>query len=195
MRELLAHSHYGPLVGVATFTKVGLLGLLPFIPFVFAKAGLNFYLLGFAVAAFSLGSVFGAVTYRPRDPLRMGQSFRVNTTVMYFSTAFIVVSLKFGMIWIVPLAALSAGVACARYSIELRSMRQLISPPEHMPSLVSLQGLFARIITPASGAMYGLLYAQSTSTSISFGVGALIIVGGITFSLLAARGFEQSYRS
>lgn len=188
---LLAHPHYGPLLGVTSTVKVGLLGTLPFIAFVFTNAGLNVIVLGVILATFSLGSVLGALFYRVQPNDKLAAIFRRDTAVMFLSAALIIGGLKFRILWLVPLSSFLGGAFSARFSIEMRAMRQLLSPPAHIPSLVSLQGLFSRVVTPLAGIIYGFLFAAQTTDNFAWGVAFLVAASGILFSSMAANGFDR----
>ena len=191
IRMLLRHPLYGPLLGLTSTVKVGLLGVLPFIGFILVKTISSPFWLGVVLAAFPFGSFLGALTYRSFSHDRLSSVFFMDTVLMFLASAALIISLKVGLFWGIPAGALFGGVFCARYTIQIRAMRQIVSHHDQMPALVSLQGLFSRIVTPVSGVMFGILFALDTSQLFVYVIGLCIVIVGSIFSFISARAFKD----
>jgi MFS family permease len=191
LRTLLLHPFYGPLLGVTSSVKISLLGVLPFIPFLFTKENLGVFSLAVVLAAFPLGSFLGALSYKKLSIEKLASVFLTDTIAMFVAAAIIIVCLKFQWIWAVPIAAFAGGLFCARYTIQIRAMRLIITPSNQLPKLVSLQGLFSRVVTPLAGLLFGSVFALAAPPLLSFLVGVLIVLIGSIFATFAAGGFRK----
>jgi hypothetical protein len=193
--KVVKHPYYGPLMVVSSFVKIALVGALPFIAFVLSKKVENSILLGGCLAAFPLGSFLGALSYKSKSSNLLMKSYMLDSVIMFCATAVLIIGLKIENLALPVLSAVIAGIFSARYTIAIRAMRQMISKPSEIPTLVSIQGLTSRIITPLSGILFGLLFSKKSDPSLSVFFGILIVVIGTIFILISARGFKTFVKS
>ena len=164
--------------------KVFLVGLLPFIAFALSKTDVRPELIGLTLAAFSIGNLVGAFSWKDVSSVTIHKTFAIDTSLAIATT----IALNFVLFtdavnpWISVLT-LAVGWFIARYSIALRAMRQQIVSRLRMPTVVASQGFLARLATPLAGILYGAILGGSgitlkaTSLLIFLATGSIGVIG------------------
>lgn len=189
-RDLFNDQIYRQMLILSSIVKISLVGALPFVPFVLGHMNLGTYWLAAGVSCFPLGSLIGAYSDKNKGDSKLGISFIYDSAFMLMATSLIILGIKLSEFGIIGFGCFFAGFFSARYTIGLRTIRQLITPTNLMPDLVSLQGLVTRLITPLSGLILSLLFARATST-ITVAFLLIITVSGIWSALKIAQDFER----
>lgn len=185
--SILNDNVYRPMLFLTWVVKVGLLGVLSFIPFIITRSGAPFWQISALTAAFPAGTIIGAWSKRDGE---VGVRLLTDCVLMFTAGAVLIISLQLSQTILIASSALAAGIFSAKYTIAIRTMRQIITPAEHMPRLVSLQGLASRLVTPLSGILFAAVFA-STTIWIAGGVSVVLSVAGITSALFVSRSFAD----
>lgn len=192
--QLMKHPHFGPLIIISILVKVTLVGALPFIAYVVAHTDLAFnkVLLSSVIAAFPAGSLVGAFTYRSKDLELLAQNFFNDTLFMFVSIAGLLFSLTNKIPIALGVFSFLGGFFSARYTIEIRAMRQLITSPNTIAKLISLQGLVARVLTPTSGILFGFLLSSNQAPIYTSTLGLLLPILAAPLIIKSRNGFIAS---
>lgn len=177
LAKFLRHPVYLPMIFLTAVVKIALVGLLPFVAFTLAKLGSAPAMLWLGVTCFPAGSVIGALSYKQMEYLRIGRVFLFDALAMLALIAIAIVSIYMRSYLGIVLSVFGAGYFSARYTIEIRAMRQLITPVVDMAKLVSMQGLAARAVTPLSGLVFALLYGEAKLVVVLMFASLVLLVG------------------
>jgi hypothetical protein len=147
---------------IPVLIKFFVAGYMPFVVFRLSTAGVSSTAIGGIMAFYGVGLMVGAASFRPAETNLVGRLFAKDLLGM--SGAFLgVLLLSLTKSSSIALSATLAmlGVFSARYTVGIRSIRQIITPKRILPSVISGQGFLARAATPLSGIYFGYILSLS----------------------------------
>ncbi|MBS1983089.1 MAG: MFS transporter [Bdellovibrionales bacterium] len=190
VRDIARSKTYISLTVLPSIVKLTLLGALPFIPFVLAQSQNSPFLIGLVSSCYIVGSTIGAYFYRPTSKAKLGKAFTVDSVQTLLAGALIILTLHTGNAVILSLGMFWGGFSCARYTVAIRSLRQLIIQPSKMSSIVSAQGLLVRLATPLSGIILGYFLNER---GVFMNISAVFVTLTTVAGTLAAIYLFKSY--
>ncbi len=173
-----------------------LIGFMPFIPFLIKNKGITDHTVGLIMALFGMGTLLGSITYRAMVNSNLAKVFVKDTTILISVTsALIIVTLNGYNPWLIGILNFIAGYFLSRYQIEIRSMRQLITPKHQMAYAVSAPGFIIRLFSPASGFFFSALINASLRLEQTVIIGILLTIISFLLAQLVSVIFSKNYEN
>lgn len=193
VREIFASKTYVSLTALPSVVKLTLLGALPFVPFVLTEAKMTPLSVGLIGTCYMVGSTAGAYFYKPIVGRTLSRAFAVDSVQTLLAGGALIAGLVVASPVILGLCTLWGGFACARYTIEIRSLRQLLIAPAKISSVVSAQGLLVRLATPLSGFLFGIMLKERGSlVGVPLAVVVCLLFGGIWAAVFVSRSYDKT---